>query len=110
MKLDAGEVKKAENNVAQYLREGLLKKDAENTQFSGFYMENAKKALLVARHLQKLSTEEEIRKKNGFPGGFECFLRVIVLSYYSMFYTANIALERAERFIQEMAKAIGRMN
>lgn len=94
MKFDADAMKKAENNVAQYLREGLLKKDAENTQFSGFYMTNAKTALLVAGHLQKLSTDTETRKKNGFPEGFECFLWVIVLSYYSMFYTANAALAK----------------
>ncbi|MDD4878026.1 MAG: hypothetical protein PHO02_03250 [Candidatus Nanoarchaeia archaeon] len=94
MKFDADEVKKAENNVAQYLKDGLLKKDAGNSQFSGFYMENAKKALLIARHLQKLSTEAETRKNNGFPEGFECFLWVIVLSYYSMFYTANAALAK----------------
>ncbi|MBU2637974.1 MAG: hypothetical protein KJ955_03310 [Nanoarchaeota archaeon] len=66
MKLDAKKIKEAENNVSRYLEEGLLKKDAENEQFSGFYMENAKE------HIAKLS------------------------------------LERAERFIQEMAKAVGR--
>lgn len=94
MRFDADAMKKAESNVARYLKEGLLKKDAENVQFSGFYMANAKTALLVAMHLQKLSTDTETKKKNGFPEGFECFLWVIVLSYYSMFYTANAALAK----------------
>lgn len=96
MNPDADEMKKAESNVAQYLREGLLKKDEGNMQFAGFYMENAKKALLIARHLQSLSVDMETKKKNGFPEDFECFLWVIVLSYYSMFYTANAALAKAK--------------
>ena len=94
MKFDAKSMKIAEDNVARYILEGLLKKDEENMQFSGFYMENAKKALLVAKHLQKLSSDAETRRKNGFPENFECFLWVVVASYYSMFYTANAALAK----------------
>ncbi len=41
-----------------------------------------------------ISIDRELKKKNDLPEGFECFLWVVVISYYSMFYMANAALSK----------------
>ncbi len=38
--------------------------------------------------------DNEIKKSAGFPEDFECFLWVIVTSYYGMFYIANAAMAK----------------
>lgn len=88
------EVNEAERNVAQYLSEDLLTKDKPNIQLVNFYKDTAKNSFQVAQHLFNLSTDKELKKKIGFTEEFECFLWVVVSSYYSMFYMANAALSK----------------
>ena len=86
--------KASERNVTLYIQEGLLKRDPSNIQFAPFYLNNAKMSLLLANHLQTISTNAQAKKQAGFPQDYECMLWVVVISYYSMFYMANAALAR----------------
>lgn len=88
------EINQAEKNVALYLQDGLLKRDASTVQFFSFYLNNAKISLLLAEHIYKISTKMQARKAAGFSQDYECLLWVVVISYYSMFYTANAALSK----------------
>ncbi len=88
------DVQQAERNVQNYLSENLLTKKPEQPRFVPFYISNAKMSLLIAQHLHNLSIDPSLKKQNNFPSDFECFLWVVVTSYYSMFYTANAALAK----------------
>ncbi len=87
-------IKEAEQNLKHYFEEGLLKKNPAHAQFAEFYVNNAKMSLQLANYLLKLSIDNEIKKMAGFPEDFECFLWIIVTSYYSMFYIANAAMAK----------------
>ena len=69
--------KEAHSNFAIYLREGLLKKEA-NDLAKNNYFENADISLKTANALMKSPLKP--------------YLWVIVISYYSMFYIANAVL------------------
>ncbi len=73
--LDKQKIKESENNVKQYLIEGLIKKVKTDRQIQNIFLRNAKESLRVAEEIQNLSE-----------------LWVIVCSYYSMYYYANAVL------------------
>ena len=77
--LDKNRIRESESNVKSYLQEGLLKKSLVNRQVMDVLLRNAKESLRVA---------EEIHQQNLSD------LWVIVCSYYSMFYYANVVLLR----------------
>lgn len=70
-------VKEAENNVRQYLKEGLLEKRGFEGIVFNVPRNNAKESLNVAEYMAKNSMSD---------------LWIIVISYYSMYYVANAAL------------------
>src|SRR3989338_183074 len=78
--LDEKRVKEAESNVRQYLQEGLLKKQANETA-KMMYTENSELSLQTAKKLLSLESKE-----------YSPYLWVIVTSYYSMYYIANAVL------------------
>jgi len=73
-------IKEAELNVRQYLAEGLLKKQKNETA-KHVYIENSEISLETAQKL--LSLESKTYKPH---------LWIIVSSYYSMYYIANAVL------------------
>jgi|SRR3989338_6226486 len=78
--LDERRIREAEANVRQYLQEGLLKKQTNNTARLMF-VENGDSALQTAQKLLGLESKE-----------YNPALWVIVASYYAMYYTANAVL------------------
>jgi len=88
------EINEAEKNIKHYFKECLLKKDSDHAKFVKFYINNAKMSFQLANFLQKLSSNKETRRIADFPEDFECFLWVVVTSYYSMFYIANAAMAK----------------
>ncbi|HLC80543.1 MAG TPA: hypothetical protein VJG31_02115 [Candidatus Nanoarchaeia archaeon] len=78
--LDEKRVKEAESNVRQYLQEGLLKKQANETA-KMMYTENSELSLQTAQKILSLESKE-----------YSPYLWVIVTSYYSMYYIANAVL------------------
>jgi|SRR3989344_5267639 len=78
--LDKERVKEAESNVRQYLEEGLLKKQKNETAKS-MYVENSNLSLETAQKLIDLENEN-----------YKPYLWIIVASYYSMFYISNAVL------------------
>ena len=88
------EIKKAEKSIPTYLSEGLLSRDADYSRFVPFFQDNAKMSFQLASFLFKISTDGQVKKQNGFPEDYECLIWVVVVSYYSMFYTASAALAK----------------
>ncbi len=78
--LNETRIKEAESNVRQYLRDGLLKKQTNETA-QIMYFENANLSLETARKLLAMDNVD-----------YHPYLWVIVTSYYSMYYFANAAL------------------
>ena len=78
--LDDKRIKEAENNVRNYLQDGLLQKQSNQTA-KLMYIENSGLSLETAQKLLEL--ESKIYKP---------YLWVIVTSYYSMYYIANAVL------------------
>ena len=70
----------AESNVKQYLAEGLLKKQTNETA-KEMYVENSNLSLQTAQKLLSLETQE-----------YKPYLWIIVSSYYAMYYIANAVL------------------
>ena len=73
-------VKEAESNVKQYLIEGLLKKQKNETA-KQMYIENTDLSLETPQKLLSLETET-----------YKPYLWIIVSSYYAMYYIANAVL------------------
>jgi uncharacterized protein (UPF0332 family) len=69
--------KEAQKNFAQYLEDGLIKKEKNETAKS-MYIRNAELSLKLAEECMESSLNP--------------YLWVIVVSYYSMFYIANAVL------------------
>src|SRR3989338_5563932 len=67
----------AQRNFAQYLRDGLIKKEKNETAKS-MYLKNADLSLNLAEDCMKSSLKP--------------YVWVVVISYYSMFYIANAVL------------------
>lgn len=84
----------AEQNIKHYFEDELLKKNPAQAQFAKFYVNNAKMSFQLANYLLNLSVDNETKKSAGFSEDFECFLWVIVTSYYCMFYIANAAIAK----------------
>ena len=78
--LDEKRIKEAESDVRQYLQDGLLKKQANETA-KIMYTENSELSLQTAQKLLSLESEE-----------YSPYLWVIVTSCYSMYYIANAVL------------------
>ena len=78
--LDEKRIKEAESNVKQYLDEGLIKKEKNDTA-KQMYIENCDISLETAQKL--LSLEDK---------NYKPYLWIIVSSYYSMYYIANAVL------------------
>ncbi len=92
--IEGKDLLEAEQNLPHYLEDGLLTKNKSYAQFAPFYLKNAEMSFHLASFLHKLSTNNEVKKKNDFPENYECLLWVVVASYYSMFYIANAALAK----------------
>jgi len=75
--IDKGRKKEAEKNFAQYLRDGLIKKD-DNETAKAMYIKNAELSLNLAEECMNSTLKPHIW--------------VVVISYYSMFYIANAVL------------------
>jgi len=73
-------IKEAESNVRQYLSEGLLKKQKNETA-KKMYVENSDLSLDTAKKLLSMETPD-----------YKPYLWIIVSSYYSMYYIANAVL------------------
>src|SRR3989344_5660541 len=73
-------IKEAESNVKQYLAEGLLKKQTNETA-KDMYIENSGLSLETAQKLLSLENQPS-----------QPYLWVIVSSYYAMYYIANAVL------------------
>lgn len=73
-------VKEAESNVKQYLVEGLLKKQKNETA-KQMYIANSDLSLETSQKLLSLETE-----------AYKPYLWIIVSSYYAMYYIANAVL------------------
>ena len=78
--LDDKRIKEAENNIRNYLQDGLLQKQSNQTA-KLMYIENSGLSLETAQKLLEL--ESKIYKP---------YLWMIVTSYYSMYYLANAVL------------------
>lgn len=78
--LDEKKIKEAESNIRQYLEEGLLKKENNETA-KQMYIENSNLSLETAQKLLSLETET-----------YAPYLWIIVSSYYSMYYIASAVL------------------
>lgn len=78
--LDDKRVKEAESNVRQYLEDGLLKKQRNETA-KEMYIENADLSIQTAQKLLSLESKE-----------YRPSLWIIATSYYSMYYIANSVL------------------
>lgn len=73
-------IKEAESNVRQYLQEGMLKKQKNETA-KHVYIENGDLSLETAQKLLSLESDS-----------YKPYLWIIVTSYYSMYYIANAVL------------------
>ncbi|MFW6233215.1 MAG: hypothetical protein ACOC3Z_00970, partial [Nanoarchaeota archaeon] len=71
------EIKQAKKNFDNYIKEGLLKKDSNETA-KQMYIKNAENSLITAQKLKSLEDEN-----------YSPDLWIIVSSYYSMFYISN---------------------
>jgi len=69
--------KEAQQNFAQYLQEGLIKKEKNETA-NAMYIKNAELSLSLAEDCMNSSLKP--------------YMWVVVISYYSMFYIANAVL------------------
>ena len=78
--LDEKRIKEAESNVRQYLQDNMLKKQANKTA-QEMYVENCDVSLQTAQKLLSLESKD-----------YKPHLWVIVSSYYSMYYIANVVL------------------
>ncbi len=75
--IDKQRKKEAQQNFAQYLRDGLIKKEKNDTA-KVMYLKNADLSLNLAEECMKSTLKPHIW--------------VVVISYYSMFYIANAVL------------------
>ncbi|MBN1156282.1 hypothetical protein JXA85_01575 [Candidatus Woesearchaeota archaeon] len=75
--MDKERKKEAQKNFAQYLSDGLIKKEKNETA-KAMYIKNADLSLSLAEECMG--------------SGLKPFIWVVVISYYSMFYIANAVL------------------
>jgi uncharacterized protein (UPF0332 family) len=87
--IDERRIEEAKRNVKRYIADGLLKvNDKEIKNFIDFYLKNSETSLQTASLLFQISTDEKLKEELKISKDFECYLWVIVSSYYSMFYMA----------------------
>jgi uncharacterized protein (UPF0332 family) len=87
--IDEKRIEEAKRNVKRYIADGLLKvNDKEIKNFIDFYLKNSETSLQTASLLFQISTDEKLKEELKIDKDFECYLWVIVSSYYSMFYMA----------------------
>jgi len=75
--IDAKRKKEAQQNFANYLQDGLIKKE-KNEIAKAMYLKNASLSLNLAEECMN--------------SGLKPYMWVVVISYYSMFYIANAVL------------------
>src|SRR3989344_7362235 len=75
--MDTERKKEAQQNFAQYVRDGLIKKERNETA-KAMYLRNADMSLHLAEECAHSSLKPH--------------LWIVVISYYSMFYIANAVL------------------
>lgn len=95
--IDEIRIKEAKANFKVYLDEELIKKDIKISEFKDFFIYNSEMSLKTASVMFDISASKEAKNKLNLNVNFECFLWVLVCSYYSMFYMA-IALLSKEGF------------
>ncbi len=78
--LNEKRIKEAESNIKQYLDEGLIKKQKNETA-KEMYIENSNISLETAQKLLNLETKT-----------YKPYLWIIVSSYYAMYYISNAIL------------------
>ncbi|MFH1638216.1 MAG: hypothetical protein ABIB71_07350 [Candidatus Woesearchaeota archaeon] len=78
--LDEKRIKEAESNTRQYIKEGLLKRQKNETARQ-MYLENSNLSLETAQKLLSLESST-----------YQPFLWIIVTSYYAMYYISNAVL------------------
>jgi uncharacterized protein (UPF0332 family) len=87
--IDEKRIEEAKRNVKRYIADGLLKvNDKEIKNFIDFYLKNSETSLLTASLLFQISADNKLKEELKISKDFECYLWVIVSSYYSMFYIA----------------------
>jgi len=79
-------IKEAEKNVRNYFKEGLIKKEKNETA-KDMYLKNADLSLSLAEECK----DSELRP----------YIWVVVISYYSMFYIANAVLLELGHKVQD---------
>jgi len=75
--IDPKRKKEAQQNFAQYLRDGMVRKE-HNEAAKAMYLKNAELSLQLAQECMKSQLKP--------------YLWVVIISYYSMFYIANAIL------------------
>lgn len=87
--IDEKRIEESKRNVKAYIADGLLKiKDEEIKKFIDFYLGNSETSLETASLLFQVSNNIKLKEELKLGKDFECYLWVIVSSYYSMFYMA----------------------
>ncbi|MDO8622900.1 MAG: hypothetical protein Q7R52_01535 [archaeon] len=89
--LENKQIDEARRNAIKSISSGNIIKTKESN-YTDFFIKNAKDSLDSAKVLFDISVDEKIKNTIGIPN-FNGFLWVINSSYYSMFYMARALLE-----------------
>ena len=82
------------NLIDNFLKKDQLIKNDEYKRLEKSYLMKARKNLMVARLLLKISEEEGIKKMLKIASYFETYDWVIIISYYAMYTSALSALAK----------------
>lgn len=87
-------VKEANTVITSLISEEKIVKlsEQEKIRFVNFYKKQANLSLIAADLLYAISTEKDSKEFHKLDTDYECFLWVINLSYYSMFYIVHALL------------------
>lgn len=87
-------IKEADKVINGVIREEKVIKlsEQEKIKFVNFYKKQANLSLIAADLLYALSTEKDSKEFHKLDSDYECFLWVINLSYYSLFYIVHALL------------------
>ncbi len=87
-------IKEADTIITSLISEGKIVKlsEQEKIRFINFYKKQANLSLIAADLLYALSTEKDSKEFHKLDSDYECFLWVINLSYYSLFYIVHALL------------------
>lgn len=87
-------IKEADKVINGVIREEKVIKlsEQEKIKFVNFYKKQANLSLIAADLLYAISTEKDSKEFHKLDSDYECFLWVINLSYYSLFYIVHALL------------------